>query len=61
MTDKPAASTTTLPSVERWERDSPGAATPRCPKCDTYLGVIPAWLSASGRPVWTCDYCGVVQ
>lgn len=44
-------------TVERWERDHPHDATPRCSECSRLLGVRRFMFSASGRDVWLCDNC----
>lgn len=46
-----------FPTVEQWREDNPHEATPRCPGCNRYLGVKPAWMNASGREEWQCDGC----
>ena len=47
-----------LPSVDRWERDTPEEATPDCPACGSkFLRVMPAFLSSTGQRVWQCEVC----
>lgn len=47
--------TTTLPSVEQWERENPDGATPLCPICGRHLGIRPALFNISGIALWICD------
>jgi hypothetical protein len=56
----PVSDRTKLPTPRQWERDDPGAATPRCPHCGLRLGIRLAMFTAAGRDVWLCDKCGEI-
>lgn len=59
MTDD-AENVQILPNItpNAWSRDYPDAACPRCPKCQTLLGIRWAQFSESGDDRWACDGCG---
>ena len=46
-----------LPSVYRWERETPEAATPQCPQCWRQLGILRAMFTNGGRDEWLCEEC----
>lgn len=51
-----------LMSVRHWEQQNNWAdASPRCPKCDSHLGIRRAMWTEKGVDTWLCDKCGEIE
>lgn len=44
----------------RWRAEDPRGeqATPRCPKCNSHMGIRLGMWRDNGRDAWLCDQCG---